>query len=271
MDRQPSSRWSVPASVPRITGRRSRHWSISASSSGCFRWLLLTGTALFMFGFMGMWCFAALDAWRTAQIIRSGLTPDVADDVLVKRFSGNPKLWGIVLSVLGGAFFFQAIFPIRGLIRGLLPLMLIGFGIYVFADIFSSQSRMTPIFGPPVRQPASPSPYRYNEADYRVSAILPTVRGAAVGKIYRLPLYFKESGIMLKAAGVGGSILVMIALVITLLKALVGFVGFISLAIKIVIVLAFLAVFAGVGFLIFRGYQNSRRRDYRHNYLLYSS
>ena len=66
---------------------------------------------------------------------------------------------------------------------------------------------------------------------------------------------------MLKAAGVGGSILVIIALVITLLKALVGFVGFISLAIKILIVLPFLAVFAGVGFLIFRGYQNSRRRD----------
>jgi len=44
-------------------------------------------------------------------------------------------------------------------------------------------------------------------------------------------------------------------------KARFGFVGFISLVIKILIVLAFLAVFAGVGFLIFRGYQNSRRRD----------
>ena len=35
----------------------------------------------------------------------------------------------------------------------------------------------------------------------------------------------------MKAASVGGSILVVIALVIALLKALIGFVGFISLAI----------------------------------------
>lgn len=98
---------------------------------GLFQMALLTGTALFVFGFMGMWCFAALDAWRTAQMIRSGLTPDVADDILVKRFSGNPKLWGIVLSVLGAAFLLQSIFPLKGLIRGLLPLMLIGLGIYI--------------------------------------------------------------------------------------------------------------------------------------------
>jgi len=98
---------------------------------GLFQMALITGTAIFLFGFMGMWFFAALDAWRTAQMIRSGLTPDVADDVLVKRFSGNPKLWGIVLSVLGAAFLLQTVFPVRGLIRGLLPLMLIGLGVYV--------------------------------------------------------------------------------------------------------------------------------------------
>ena len=79
---------------------------------GLFQMALLTGTALFMFGFMGMSGISpALDAWRTAQVIRSGLTPDVADDVLVKRFSGNPKLWGIVLTVLGGAFLLQQSSP----------------------------------------------------------------------------------------------------------------------------------------------------------------
>lgn len=66
---------------------------------------------------------------------------------------------------------------------------------------------------------------------------------------------------MLKAAGVGGSILVIIALVITLLKVLIGFFGFLAMAIKVLIVLVFIAVFAGVGFMIFRGWQNSRRRD----------
>ncbi len=98
---------------------------------GLFQMALLTGTALFVFGFIGMWFFAALDAWRTAHAIRSGLTPDVAEDIFVKRFSGNPKLWGIVLSGLGLAFLMQSVFPVRGLIRGLLPLMLIGLGIYI--------------------------------------------------------------------------------------------------------------------------------------------
>lgn len=99
---------------------------------GLFQMAILTGgTPLFVFGFIGMWFFSALDAWRTAQMIRSGLTPDVAEDVFVKRFSGNPKLWGIVLTVLGGAFLLQSFFNIRGLMRGLLPAMLIGLGIYI--------------------------------------------------------------------------------------------------------------------------------------------
>ena len=58
---------------------------------GLFQLAVLTGgMMIFIFGFMGMWAFAALDAWRTAQMIRSGVTPDVAEDILVKRFSGNP-------------------------------------------------------------------------------------------------------------------------------------------------------------------------------------
>lgn len=99
---------------------------------GLFQMAILTGgTFLFVLGFIGMWLFAALDAWRTAQMIRSGLTPDIAEDVFVKRFSGNPKLWGVVLSLLGAAFLLQNVFPIRGLMRALVPAMLIGLGIYV--------------------------------------------------------------------------------------------------------------------------------------------
>ena len=64
-------------------------------------------------------------------MIRSGLTPDVAEDIFVRRFTGNPKLWGIVLSVLGSAFLLQSVFNIRGLMRALLPIMLIGLGIYI--------------------------------------------------------------------------------------------------------------------------------------------
>lgn len=109
---------------------------------GLFQMAILTGgTLIFVFGFMGMWLFAALDAWRTAQAIRSGLTPDVAEDILVKRFSGNPKLWGIVLTVLGVAFLAQSVFNLRNVMRGILPLMLIGLGVYILRGyIFKPKS-----------------------------------------------------------------------------------------------------------------------------------
>ncbi len=66
---------------------------------------------------------------------------------------------------------------------------------------------------------------------------------------------------MLKAASIGGSILALIALIVVLINTLIAFVGFISLAVKIIIVLAFVIVFSGVAFMVFRGFQNSRRRD----------
>lgn len=109
---------------------------------GLFQLAVLTGgTMIFVLGFLGMWLFAALDAWRTAQMIRAGLTPDTADDILVKRFAGNPKLWGIVLTVLGAAFLFQSVFNLRGLMRGLLPIMLIGLGIYILRGYIFKPAR----------------------------------------------------------------------------------------------------------------------------------
>ena len=100
--------------------------------AGLFQMAVLTsGTPLFVLGFIGMWFFSAIDAWRTAQMIRAGVTPEVAEDILVKRFSGNPKLWGVALTALGVAFVFQRVFSVGFLMRALLPLMLIGLGVYI--------------------------------------------------------------------------------------------------------------------------------------------
>ena len=64
-----------------------------------------------------------------------------------------------------------------------------------------------------------------------------------------------------KAASIVGSLLVVIALVIALLKALIGFVGFLAFAIKLIIVLAFLTLFASVGFMLFRTWQQRQRTE----------
>lgn len=127
--------------------------------------VLTGGTPLFVLGFIGMWLFSALDSWRTAQMIRSGLTPDVADDILVQRFSGNPKLWGVVLTVLGSAFLLQRVFNMGFLMRGILPIMLIGLGIYVLRGyIFKPKARGSDWSNSPSASFAL-SQSRYNESD----------------------------------------------------------------------------------------------------------
>lgn len=62
-----------------------------------------------------------------------------------------------------------------------------------------------------------------------------------------------------KAAGKWGSILVIITLIITLLKQLIAFIGFITGAIKLLVILVFVALIVGVGFLILKGISDSRR------------
>ena len=112
---------------------------------GLFQMAVLTGgMPLFVLGFLGMWLFAALDSYRTARLLRSGVTPNGAEDIIVQRFAGNPKLWGIVLTALGATFFLNAFFNIRFLMRGILPVLLIGFGVYLLRDyVFKSKKTET--------------------------------------------------------------------------------------------------------------------------------
>ncbi len=65
--------------------------------------------------------------------------------------------------------------------------------------------------------------------------------------------------VFLKAAGIGGSLLALIAIIILFFKSLIAFIGFITGAIKVLIVVLFLILIVGVGFLVFRGISNSRR------------
>lgn len=103
---------------------------------GLIQMAILSKMPLFVFGFLGMWLYTAVDAWKTAKLIRTGVTPESAEDFIVQRFSSNPKLWGIVLLVLGAAFFL----PLRKIMEGVLPVVLIIFGVYLLRDyIFKSK------------------------------------------------------------------------------------------------------------------------------------
>ncbi len=65
--------------------------------------------------------------------------------------------------------------------------------------------------------------------------------------------------IWLKAAGKWGSVFAILALIITLLKQIIAFVGFLTMAIKLLVVLVFVALIFGIGFMIFRTRSQKRK------------
>lgn len=67
--------------------------------------------------------------------------------------------------------------------------------------------------------------------------------------------------IWMKAAGKWGGILVVIALMITLLKQLIAFLAFITGAIKLLVILVFVALILAIGFMLLRSWNESRRRN----------
>ena len=137
--------------------------------AGLFQMAMLTGgMPLFVFGFIGMWFFAALDAYRTANLLRSGVAPNSAEDFVVQRFAGNPKLWGIVLTALGATFFINAFFNLRGLMRNILPVALIVFGIYLLRDfVFKSKEQKSDFDGYESQMPTPAFTAAFAENNYR--------------------------------------------------------------------------------------------------------
>lgn len=63
----------------------------------------------------------------------------------------------------------------------------------------------------------------------------------------------------LKATGIGASILVILALVITLLKQIIAFVGIITTIIKFSVILIFVALFIMVALTVFRTFRENRK------------
>jgi len=63
---------------------------------------------------------------------------------------------------------------------------------------------------------------------------------------------------LLKAAGKWGSIFAILALVITLLKQIIGFIAFLTMAIKILVILVFVLLFVGIGFVVLRTWNGKR-------------
>lgn len=108
------------------------HFAIFASF---FQMAVLTqGVQFFILGVLGTWLFAAVDACRTAQLIRAGLTPDTEEDVIARRLYGNPFAWGITLVIIGTLFLLHTLLGVQLPVRQLLPVALVALGVYMLFD-----------------------------------------------------------------------------------------------------------------------------------------
>jgi len=108
------------------------HFAIFASF---FQMAVLTqGVLFFVLGVVGTWLFAAVDACRTAQLMRAGLSPDAEDDVIARRLYGNPFAWGTTLIIIGTMFLLHTLLGVTLPIKQLLPVALVALGAYMLFD-----------------------------------------------------------------------------------------------------------------------------------------
>jgi hypothetical protein len=125
----------VPGLGAAYNGQTSKaivHFAIFASF---FQMAVLTqGAPFFILGVLGTWLFAAVDACRTAQLMRSGLAPDTEDDVITRRLYGNPLAWGTTLIIIGTLFLLHTLLRVTLPIKELLPVALVALGAYMLFD-----------------------------------------------------------------------------------------------------------------------------------------
>ena len=132
----------VPGLGAAYNGQTSKaivHFSIFASF---FQMAVVTdGLAFFVLGLFGTLLFAAVDACRTAQLLRAGLAPDAEEDVIARRLYGNPFAWGVTLLVLGTIFLLHTLLGIQLPVRQFLPVALVALGAYMLIDYVGRRRR----------------------------------------------------------------------------------------------------------------------------------
>ena len=125
----------VPGLGAAYNGQTSKaivHFAIFASF---FQMAVLTqGVHFFILGVLGTWLFAAVDACRTAQLMRAGLSPDAEEDVIARRLYGNPFAWGTTLIIIGTLFLLHTLLGVTLPIKELLPVGLVALGAYMLFD-----------------------------------------------------------------------------------------------------------------------------------------
>jgi hypothetical protein len=108
------------------------HFAMFAS---CMQLAAVTNArAFFALAALAVSLFAAVDAFRTAQLIRAGLAPDAEMDSITRRLYGHPVAWAVLLVALGTLFLLNTMFGVQLPVRQMLPAALILLGAYMLFD-----------------------------------------------------------------------------------------------------------------------------------------
>src|SRR5438132_9271477 len=146
----------VPGLGAAYNGQTSKaivHFAIFASF---FQMAVVTdGVAFFVLGVIGTWLFAAVDACRTAQLMRAGLAPDAEEDAITRQLYGNPVAWGVTLVALGLAFLSHTLLGVQFPVRRTLPVVLVILGSYMLYDYLKRRRRREELRAVEVNSPAS--------------------------------------------------------------------------------------------------------------------
>ena len=145
--RRRTSRWVatllsliVPGLGAAYNGQTSKalvHFALFAS---CWQMAAVTNAVMFfVLGALGVWLFAAVDAYRTAQLISAGLVPNAESDPIARRLYGHPLAWAVVLIALGSIFLMNTLFGVQFPVRQLLPVALVVLGAYMLFDFLRSR------------------------------------------------------------------------------------------------------------------------------------
>jgi hypothetical protein len=132
----------VPGLGAAYNGQTSKaivHFAIFASF---FQMAVITdGVSFFVLGVIGTWLFSAVDACRTAQLMRAGLAPDAEEDAITRQLYGNPLAWGATLIVLGTVFLSHTLLGFQFPMRRVLPVALVLLGAYILFDYLKRHRR----------------------------------------------------------------------------------------------------------------------------------
>jgi len=163
----------VPGLGAAYNGQTSKaivHFAIFASF---FQMAVVTdGVTFFVLGVIGTWLFAAVDACRTAQLMRAGLAPDAEEDAIARQLYGNPLAWGVTLVTLGLAFVSHTLLGVQFPVRRTLPVVLVILGSYILFDYLKRRRRREELRAEV--SPPSPSVSSWRVDSARFGADFPT-------------------------------------------------------------------------------------------------